>query len=164
MNTEGCKMATKKLFCIKLRPCIESSKMAWALVEKARLETLQSPLLFACSLQKQVKLSSSQEMACSSVVISLSILFPGVWKMPQINIGWANVSTTASNVGGDSNSGRLIVAIVAFRWFPFLHLEETALNVEAVNGVFCPVLVCEYLKENVSRSKNCHANCSVLWI
>lgn len=53
---------------------------------------------FVCLVPtQQVELSSSQEVACSSVVISLSILLSGVWKMSQINIRWANISTTASN-------------------------------------------------------------------
>lgn len=53
---------------------------------------------FVCLVPtQQVELSSSQEVVCSSVVISLSILLSGVWKMSQINIRWANISTTASN-------------------------------------------------------------------
>lgn len=157
-------MAATKLSCTwKLQPRIE--KQQWHGMSaggKTHLETLQSTLLSACSLPKQVKLSSSREMACPSVAISPSILLSGVWKMPRINIGWANVSKMASNVGGYLNASRHTVAIVGgFRFFVLERAKCKSIKKSIPpESAFCfRFLTGERKKWAVST--NCHANSSL---
>lgn len=70
--------------------------------------------------------------------------------MPLINIGWANVSTAASNEANYSKACRHFVAIVAFLPFQIFPFEENVLNIKELSGISAevhPDLVLKHLKD-----------------